>query len=423
MKPRTRREKEVASLSESLPPITDEQRKWAIDSLPKTAYHTKHQQWCVACGHVMATGESHCPHCGAQLEPVAKRNTTHHDRYYMTIYDSFKGYQLARHLIVDRTARKGVETNVFISEVCQEWINGIDGKITIMARNVGLSYQYVDLWKFDSPLSIKHKDSYVYGRNYMRYNIWADYEYWQDALPIIQQSGADEYQSKGIRPVDIFSKFIDRSSYCETLYKTRQYGLLDYVLNGGQIVPHAVKIANRNHYKIKDVSLWCDYIRYCEKLGLDTHNAHYVCPQDLQQAHAQVHQRWKKEQERIENEKKKEIARRNEPLYLKLHKRFLNIYFGNDNISIFVAQSVEDIRQEAEHMHHCVFDLGYYKKPTSLILFARDKKTGARIETIELDTRNFKVLQSRGVCNGVTKQHDEIVRLCNENMHLIKAVA
>ena len=112
-----------------------------------------------------------------------------------------------------------------------------------------------------------------------------------------------------------------------------------------------------------------------------------------------------------------------EELYKKLHAKYLAIFFGNDEIEIKVAQSVEDIRQEGEAMKHCVFTNGYYKHADTLILFARSRKSGARLETIEIDTKNYKVVQSRGVCNMLTKHHNTIVDLCNANMHLFRAVA
>ena len=75
--------------------------------------------------------------------------------------------------------------------------------------------------------------------------------------------------------------------------------------------------------------------------------------------------------------------------------------------------------EEGEAMHHCVYKMGYYKKENSLILSAKDKK-GKRIETIEIDLKTFKVVQSRSVNNGNSSQHEEIIRLCNNNMNLIQ---
>ena len=50
---------------------------------------------------------------------------------------------------------------------------------------------------------------------------------------------------------------------------------------------------------------------------------------------------------------------------------------------------------------------------------ARDKK-GNRIETIEVDIKNYKLVQSRGVCNLMSDRHEEIINLVNSNMYLIQ---
>ena len=69
-------------------------------------------------------------------------------------------------------------------------------------------------------------------------------------------------------------------------------------------------------------------------------------------------------------------------------------------------------------MHHCVYTNGYYKKPDSLILSARDRITDHRIETIEVNLKTLSVEQSRGVCNENTIHHGRIIELVNNNIHL-----
>lgn len=53
-----------------------------------------------------------------------------------------------------------------------------------------------------------------------------------------------------------------------------------------------------------------------------------------------------------------------------------------------------------EAMHHCVFSAGYYKRPESLILSAKDSK-GNRLETIEVSCRQDSCCCSHKV--GVTR--------------------
>ena len=90
--------------------------------------------------------------------------------------------------------------------------------------------------------------------------------------------------------------------------------------------------------------------------------------------------------------------------------------FGDDRVQVVVLNSVEEVRQEAAAMHHCVFRNGYYKKGDNLLLSARDAVTGKRLETVEISLKSFNVLQSRALQNGQTKEHQHILDLCRENV-------
>lgn len=420
MKPRTKIEKEVARLSALLPSITPTQEKaLKRNANPSTAYHTKHQQWCVSCGGVMKTGEKTCPHCGRKFENIkSARFTTEERKDYATIHTTFKGYQVARHFVVWRKSRKGQETRFQVNEAVQEWIND-KGQRAVMAHPVNMHSWYYDLWVFSVPMSIK-RDPVVYSRGWGKYEIYSQYNRWESLLPVLKRNGAKR-RDIGISPVKLYKSLLS-DNITEELLKTGQIPLLARHLRGyrNEIPMHAVRICNRNHYIVQNADEWCDYIQACEQLGLDTHNAHYVCPTDLTQAHDRANNRLQSIDKRELN---KRTAKMYEELYKKLHAKYLAIFFGNDEIEIKVAQSVEDIRQEGEAMKHCVFANGYYKKAETLILFARNRKDGSRIETIEIDTKSYRVVQSRGVCNKLTPQHNEIVNLCNQNMHLFRAVA
>lgn len=74
-------------------------------------------------------------------------------------------------------------------------------------------------------------------------------------------------------------------------------------------------------------------------------------------------------------------------------------------------------------MHHCVFANEYYdvrKKPNCLILSA--KKDGERLETLEVDLSDYKIVQCRGKYNHDTPYHDTILKLMNDNMGMIKEI-
>jgi hypothetical protein len=83
-----------------------------------------------------------------------------------------------------------------------------------------------------------------------------------------------------------------------------------------------------------------------------------------------------------------------------------------------MLESVEEIMQEGDIMHHCVFANEYHLKPDSLIFSACIN--GQRIETVEFSLSKMQVVQSRGVCNQNTEYHDRIIKLVESNKRLIQ---
>ena len=69
-------------------------------------------------------------------------------------------------------------------------------------------------------------------------------------------------------------------------------------------------------------------------------------------------------------------------------------------------------------MHHCVFGADYYLNEDSLIFSATIG--GKRVETVEFDLKQQRVVQSRGKCNENTEYHDRIVSLVNSNADSIR---
>ena len=168
--------------------------------------------------------------------------------------------------------------------------------------------------------------------------------------------------------------------------------------------------------------MWFDYLSLLSYFHLDTHNAHYVCPADLKAEHDKLLRRKERVEAKLELQKRLEETRKWEKSYRESKERFFGICFGNEEIVITVIQSVAEMLEEGKAMHHCVYSMGYHKKPYSLILSAKDMN-GNRIETIEIDLKTFKIIQSRGVNNSNTDKHEDILQLVRENMNLIMKAA
>ena len=395
------------ALSAKLPVITEAQLRWVKrNAFPLTAYRCKKDTWCGRCGHSFSNGNRTCPHCGAKFEVENSRKSKCKELYYTTILTTCKGYQVVRHFLAKRVSRKNRETEYSVNEAVQIWIDQ-RGQATIVARPTFYPSRYYDLWNFREPMSIKN--------GHARYDISSCSNKVCRVLPIIRRNGYNG-DFCGIPP-DRFFSLILSNPLAETLLKTGQIALFKHLSRGGTIRNEkAVWICNRDGYVVKDAPLWCDYIALLDYFGMDTHNAHYVCPENLQAAHDRLHRRKERILERQRIESKRKDAEKKERSYRKQKGKYFGILITSKEITAHVLSSVAEFLEEGETMHHCVFTNGYYSKKDTIVLSARDSRTNERIETVEFNTRSLKVVQSRGKFNKKTALHDEIVRLCERKL-------
>lgn len=430
MKPRTRLQKKVVELSSRLPEITEKQRQWAYDNcLSAEAWLSRKTAWCTVCGGSFELDTSElstalgleatvCPHCGHKLKVKNCRKRKCNESWYYTILTTKEGFQVCRHYVVKRSVRKDGDPYMSIAEAVQIWIRGEDGKETIMARPHTIS-MYLDNWIYNEPMEIRETCRNPYSPD--RYDIFSEFVYpGGSILPKIKKLGYSR-RITTISPCSLFKLLLtDRES--EILAKTRQYDLLKYKdRSGGGRLPfnHAIRIANRNGYIIKDATMWFDYLRMLEELNLDTHNAHYVCPQNLEAAHDTLMVRLGRRRRALARKTKAEEDRYWETQYHEKKVGYLGICFGNEDFTISVIQSVAEMEEEGEDMHHCVYKNGYYKREDCLILSAKNL-SGKRLATIELNLRSFEIIQCRGKCNKVPEKQTEIIELIKSNINLIR---
>lgn len=426
MKPRNKRERLVAELSSKLPAITEAQIQWGKKHcFPHNAFRCKDEMWCSECGRMWidTTGQKkgyiRCPYCGERLEIKSSRKKKLCQYEYMTIVTAIDKFQVLRHVEIGK--HKGMkmgEIFYHVEEVCQQWITE-DRKETVMARPMNMGK---NAWIYTQPISIKNTVDY-YGYNCYAIN---GYVYPKvKLLPILRRNGL-RTSFHGITPARLIHAILGESKYAEMLLKTKQYGMLSFYMHRGCLYhPWVVNICNRNGYIIKDGSMYDDYLRLLDYFHLDTHNAHYVCPKNLKAAHDELVSRKQRieARERAEEDRKRRIERMirikaDIASFIKRIQPFLDLEIKEDDIVIRPLQSVSQFYQEGKAMHHCVYANEYYKKKDCLILSAR--VAGKRKETIEVNLKTFKVVQSRAVCNKNSEYHDKIIELMNKNMNLLR---
>ena len=435
MRPRTRTQQEVAALYQALPSLNAKQEAYAQNhSHARIGYFSVGEVWCTHCGKftgqldptaTMRTGDEYvCPFCGEKLIIKRATNKNHNEKRYVTYITTRGRWQVFRHFVTYWSVRKGYDPHSWMAEAVQIWLNE-EGQEVIMARPCTIHGG--DSWVYRKPMEIRTRHRSFYDYSGRKYDVWSDYIYPEyKLLPIVKRNGFNLNAAKeGMPPCRLMLALLFDNE-AEFLVKMRQYSLLNYFkhkreIKCGRYMP-SIKICVRNGYKVKDASMWVDYIDLLEYFNLDTRNAHYVCPTNLKAAHDRLQRR----KERIEAKRREEEQRKEavmwEDEYRATKGKFFGICFGNDNITITVIRSVADMAEEGKAMHHCVYSAGYYKKPESLILTARDKD-GMRLETIEVSLRTFEVVQSRAKYNKQSDCHEEILRLVKENADLIRQAA
>lgn len=422
----------LLAMQKRLKPLTRAQRTWAHSHYTKRAILKRGGEiWCQCCGYIhhqlpgiididLECG-GQCPECGAVLNLEQGRGTMFKERYYLTFTASLDGWLVFRTFLASRINIKGQPTRYGLDEIYQNWISP-EGEENILSVPYSRTPWSGEKWDVSSPLDKPRKHNGFYS-SYFAYNdmfdVRGNYFYPRLAVtPILKRNGWSKvFLDSNVSPAEVCKALLRPEM--EMIAKTQRALFVHAVRHQIKVPIHAVKICNRKGYCIEDPGVWLDYIENLRELGLDTHNAYYVCPDDLHAAHERMVARLRKIREREEREKRLAEIAGLEVDYLKTKGKFFGICFGNENIIVTVIQSVADIEAEGRAMRHCVFVNEYYKKDNSLILSAKDKD-GNRLETIEVNTKTFQVIQSRGVCNQNTPHHNEIINLVNNNMYRIR---
>lgn len=430
MKPRNKKQQHIVELNGRLRPLTTPQKQWALNStINHYGYRLKSGMCtCMKCGHEwLETRNGNretlsrnrermclCPECGTQIEIKDTKERVIRDKSYFNIITTMEDYQVVRMFLMIVEMRKGMKANPAYLEIGSYWIDP-KGKTTVVGLQRTLGH-YIDCFAFGSPLEIRCdneafqriSDEWVYPRI--------------KVTDTIKRNGF-KGSCHHIHPVTLFQELLTNPK-AETLMKASEVELLRCLCarptNKAYIDTYwnSIKIAMRNDYKVKDSQMWIDYIKMLERCGKDIQSPKYICPVNLKEEH----DRYMRKVHILEDRKKRaediRKAQEREASFKEQKEKFFGIRINDGEIEVKVLESVEEYRQEAENQHICLFSAAYDQRENSLVFSARIK--GRIIETIEVDLKTLKVVQSRGVCNQNTEYHDRIIRLINANTHLIK---
>lgn len=425
MKPTTKFHKDILKESRKLRPVTKAQAEWAIDEcFEHFAFRIQSgKTTCMDCGHVWhseeTSGKCVCPRCGRKLTLETTRKQKVSRKMYFNVLGMHGKYQTLRMFAIFAKLHKGEKAEYNIFEIGQYWI-APNGQCAVIGlrRNMGC---YVDCFAFGSPMEIRSND-----------DVFADIAMDCPMYPkmkIIPSLRIDVVGNKffNISPARCISRFLSLPQL-ETMMKNDTEETFRYFLRRPydcRMCWASYKVAKRHHYEIRDLGMWCDYIKMLRTFKKDVHSPHYICPDDLRHAHDVYYKKVLALEERKRREA--EIRRREElalqeqerkDSFLKLKSKFFGLVISDGEIDVKVLESIEEFIEEGNVQHICVGTSMYYGKKDSLILSARIG--GKRIETVEVSLETLSVIQCRGACNQNTEYHDRIVDLVNSNARLIK---
>lgn len=425
MKAKYKLHREITDLSKyKLPPVHPNQIKWGYDNCLDKLFHlSRGKYYCLECGHSWKPENKRklqiCPECGTRLQKAKDYRSYRTDAAYLGIVTVCEGYQVVRMIWVSKRLKMNSAAQYYGKEVMQHWIdeNGIS---TTMSLPVNGFSSAADSWIFSGEMTVRQV-RYDYSSSAYRHNIspWKTHPK-PKILPVFKRNGF-KGDLHGISPLVFFRSLISSQRF-ETLLKSKQYNLLGICKNGGinSRLWDSIKICIRNKYIVKDARTWVDYIDLLVYFRKDTHNAFYVCPENLSTAHDRLVKKKREIQRKQQVEALRQRITKDQAKYEKQKGKFFNISFKDGKLLIKTLETVEEFMREGDELHHCVFTNEYYKKPDSLIMSARiDNKP---IETIEISLKTLDVVQSRGLNNNPTEYHEQIVSLVRKNIPMIRKI-
>lgn len=332
--------------------------------------------------------------------------------------------------------------NFEYQEVMQVWLNTNTGQTTYLARtnrkdkyifDFGIDWQFIDRGKYAK----QYKKTLDYCSE-TQSGFWRDYS----VHPTLQQrgySGIDawdyEYYMGDVNDFSVNGQFANNHNLIAEFQKLilgtsemekhlKMFGIERTAYIGSikdeaqrQDYITALKIAKRHHYEINDQVLWDDMVLLLHKLHKDIHNPFFVCPKNLVLAHNRYHHLYQKQVDKEAEQLKREQAKKKIEIVQERTKRYFDLLFKEDNITIMPLITYEDYEQEGKSMHHCVAT--YFDKVNSLILSARDQDNN-RLATIEINLPTLSITQCRGLQNQKPEMFDTINSIIMKHISEIK---
>ena len=335
---------------------------------------------------------------------------------YFAIYETMGDWQVIRMFMYRSWSKK----HEAIHEPLRYWIKADGSFVVESKRRQCQGNYYIDAWIWDSEMAIRPSG----GSRDVR-NLYCSFSKVRSLIPELKRTGfrANGRIENGLMPFWLVRTLLTNNRV-ETFFKLRQTWLTWKFYHYDRLTEtlwQSIRVALRHGYhwdNQQEINDWCDMIHDLEYLGLDTRSPHYICPANLDEAHQRITKLRYRKSEMERWAKEINDAEAYEPYFKATREQFFGMVLTDGEIEIKVIPTAKGIKEEGKAMHHCVG--GYFNEPNSLILSATIN--GNRIETIEVDLTNYRLVQSRGLQNASTKYHNRIVDLVNDNLDTIRVL-
>jgi hypothetical protein len=418
-------EKQIVSLSETLSPVTLKMQIWAEKNIfLKWSVLSRGKFHCLDCAHSWKPDAQkascqkyiNCTACRGKLKMQQYNQVHFKEIEYWAFLNVCEGFQVVRIICSHKNMKKNIMPTYFHKEVMQHWINP-KGEVRTLSLSTNVFAGAYDAWQYYSPLEIRPKN-FESSPKY-RINPFKVYSS-AKSLAVLKRNGF-KGSFYGIAPQVLFTALL-KDSHAETLLKTGQTDFLyHYLISHSQHIREnwqAVKTCAKNNYKVKDFTLWEDYISLLKWFKKDLNTAVNACPEKLEEVHDRLVDKKRKIQRHQHIKELRQEIQQAQIVYEEQKKQFFGLEFTKENLSICVMESVGDFLEEGDTLRHCVFTNEYYKKKNSLILSA--KYENKAVETIEVALPSLEIVQCRGTKNKVSLHHAQILKLLNQNLYQIK---
>lgn len=426
---KTRRE--IVRLSSSLPAMSARLERESRN-LCGTAWIGKKVGWCDVCSEEFEhqlwdskKKEIRCPKCGAKVSlKKSPQKRVSNNTYYFQEVTAIEGWQVVRTWFCSRKSKRfPMSVEYMATEVYQRFIRKGTVPIIIGLGVQGASY-YCDLWKWDSEWKIRKEDSQHY------IGAWVATR--PKLLPELKMRGLTRLSDNCSASKQIEKVFNDWEA--EVLLKAGAKEMYDYFITSPRTMMNywpSIRVALRHKYQVKDVSMWIDLLSMLSAERKDIRNPHYICPDDVKAEHDKWmeirRRRWEKEQaEKEERERRRQAELLDEDGqpnadYRSRLGKMLEVVVTVGDIELRPLQTIKEFYDEGEAMHHCVFTNKYYSKDGCLIIGAR--VNGERAETIEVNTKEWRIMQCRGKHNQDSQYHEAIMEAMTNNINKYRRMA